>query len=349
MVAGVNLDMVGQDQDQCGSVFVIESPPAAMPSFAPDLLERLREEWMGEMPNLAGRMSYPLFRHTVSPFSGGSDHYILSDPSVGVPTPMLIQWPDKFYHTSEDTLDKVSSHMLAVVGGLAATYAYFVADARDRQVRWLGREMNARFRARLARSVQNSTTEGLAADRAEGLALIAARGERIARFSADRQREALRSLLRLAPGEGPLVETLCTEADEAARIEIERYRAALAQHARSLGLDVAQPPAQQAADEWDVQAAMLVPVRRFRGPVSTDSYSHMLTVQEKQEAWSWSKGLREHHEALGTLADYWADGRRTVAEIVDLVELETGQRNAELLIRHFRLLDRLGLMALESR
>ena len=40
MVAGINLDMVGQNQDLCGGVFIIEHTPAATPSFAADLLER---------------------------------------------------------------------------------------------------------------------------------------------------------------------------------------------------------------------------------------------------------------------------------------------------------------------
>ncbi len=60
MVAGLNLDMVGQDQQACGSIFVVERPPAAAPSFAADLLERLREAWMSEVPNLAARCE-PLF------------------------------------------------------------------------------------------------------------------------------------------------------------------------------------------------------------------------------------------------------------------------------------------------
>jgi hypothetical protein len=34
---------------------------------------------------------------------------------------MITQWPDKFYHTSTDTLDKVDSTMLARVGTIAAT------------------------------------------------------------------------------------------------------------------------------------------------------------------------------------------------------------------------------------
>ena len=46
MIAGVNLDMVGQDQDRCHSTFNIEQPPASMASFAPVLLARL---WDGLM------------------------------------------------------------------------------------------------------------------------------------------------------------------------------------------------------------------------------------------------------------------------------------------------------------
>ncbi len=34
LVAGLNLDMVGQDQEQCGSSLLVESPPEARPGFA---------------------------------------------------------------------------------------------------------------------------------------------------------------------------------------------------------------------------------------------------------------------------------------------------------------------------
>jgi hypothetical protein len=46
------------------------------------------------------------------------------------------------------------------------------------------------------------------------------------------------------------------------------------------------------------------------------------------------------------LAEYWADGRRSALEIVDLVEMETGIRDAELIVSRFEMLQRLGLMEL---
>jgi len=349
MVAGINLDMVGQNQELCGSVFIIEGTPAATPSFATDLLERLREEWMAQAETLSSSSAYPLFRHTVTPFSGGSDHYILSDPTVGVPTPMLIQWPDKFYHTSEDTLDKVDPRMLAVLGGLATTYVYFVANAGSREVDWLGHEMLARFKARLARSVQDLLTDALTTKNGEELAQATARLAKKTEFLADRQREAMRSLLRLAPEEKWLIRDLSQAVDHAVQQEIERANSALHRHAQQLGLPEipALPPKE--ADEWEKQAATMVPARLFRGPISPGAYMHQLTPQEKEEAYAWMKEYRRQYYGMSTVANYWADGKRTVAEIADLVELETGQRNMQLLVKHFRLLARLGLVALHSK
>ena len=81
-IAGLNLDMVGADQNLTGSAWQLVDLPQAGAAFADHLLSWLRE------PFLDGQ------RHEETPFSGGSDHYILSDPSVGIPCPMLIQWPD---------------------------------------------------------------------------------------------------------------------------------------------------------------------------------------------------------------------------------------------------------------
>jgi len=91
LVAGLNLDMVGQDQAQTGSVWLIERPPDAAASFAPDLLAHLRDRlpavkgMTDAAPTHTGIGAYPLYRQAETPFSGGSDHLILSDPDIGVP------------------------------------------------------------------------------------------------------------------------------------------------------------------------------------------------------------------------------------------------------------------------
>jgi aminopeptidase YwaD len=348
MVAGLNLDMVGESQDVCGSVFIVEGTPAAMPSFATDLLDRMREEWFGGAQSLSGTTSYPLFRHTVNPFSGGSDHYVLSDPTVGVPTPMLIQWPDKFWHTSSDTLDKVDPQMLGVLGGLATTYAYFLANAGRREAGWLGNEMLARFRARLAHVVQDALTDAVAAQDGEELSKARTRLIKQAEFARDREHEALRSLLRLAAAENALVTDLQDEADRVVDHELERAKAVLKWHVQELGLaDVPLSHGKEPDSSAD-EAATLVPGRLFPGPVSPGAYLHRLSAVEREEVHAWQKEHGTAYRGMATVANYWVDGKRTVAEIADLVELETGKRDVELLVRHYKLLAQLELMSLRT-
>jgi hypothetical protein len=44
------------------------------------------------------------------------------------------------------------------------------------------------------------------------------------------------------------------------------------------------------------------------------------------------------------MAEYWADGRRTALEITDLVEMESGIRDPELVVKCFELFHKLGLV-----
>ena len=134
-LAGLNLDMVGADQTQTGGQWELVDLPQAAASFADHLLAALREPFLNKI------------RHTETAFSVGSDHYILSDPTVGIPAPMIIHWPDKFYHTSEDTPEKVSPDSLAASGALAAVYAYWLATAGAAEAEWLGHWMVSRFTA----------------------------------------------------------------------------------------------------------------------------------------------------------------------------------------------------------
>jgi len=95
MIAGINLDMVGEDQAQTGSVLVLERPPDVSVSFVVDVVERLRSIIFDDIKDHTVSGGYSLMRYATTGFSGGSDHYIFSDPTVGVPMPMMNQWPDK--------------------------------------------------------------------------------------------------------------------------------------------------------------------------------------------------------------------------------------------------------------
>jgi aminopeptidase YwaD len=352
LVAGLNLDMVGEDQGQTGSSWLLERPPDAAASFAPVLLTWLRDE----MPGLKGMAdvspshtnlgAYPLYRQAEVPFSGGSDHLAFSDPTVGVPTPMLIQWPDRFYHTSADTPDRTDPHSLARAGALAAAYACWLATAGVEETRWLGYQMVARYKADVAEVAQAAITRALTTS--EGLTLarqVEALDRRLA-YLLERQKVALASLERLEPV-ACLVEDLQAEVVRATQHELSWAKDLVDLHAATLGLSGLPAVPEEEASEQEQEAAGLVPRRQVRGPIPFRSELGRLGAEER-EAWRRLTAEREGAEhTLTTLALYWADGARSVLDIADLVEMEAGVRDVELLLAYFRLLEKMGWVAFD--
>jgi len=341
-LAAINLDMVGQNQDLCGSVFLLEELPHAMPSFVNDLAARLREELTHEAKTWGGAGGYALFRYATTPFSGGSDHYILSDPTVGVPCPMIIQWPDRFYHTDQDTLDKVDPASLHRAGVLAATYTYFLANAHTPEAAWLGREMLARFKGRLATLVQEIITQAMADTQGDALARAIVNLRRKTAYYLERENLALASLQRISPSVD--VTGLQKEATDFAEREQVSGEAAIRAYAASSGMAEIPPLPPQAPDKWEAQAADIVPTRVFPGPVELRGFLPRLSPQERDEWYCYAKEHRQEVRHMAVLALYWADGKRNLLEIATAIEMETGTRNVEFLVRYFDLLRRLGLV-----
>jgi hypothetical protein len=131
LVAGLNLDMVGQEQEACGSTLLLEHPPCFAASFAEELLASIRTD---ALDRVGGS---PTLRIAEVAYSGGSDHAVYIDPAIGVPCPLLIQWPDRFYHSSHDTVDHTDPRSLSLAVRCAATYAGFLAAAGPVEHDWL--------------------------------------------------------------------------------------------------------------------------------------------------------------------------------------------------------------------
>jgi hypothetical protein len=313
-IAGLNLDMVGADQRQTGGAWELVSLPQAGAAFADHLLSWLRQPFVGEQ------------RIKETPFSAGSDHYILADPTVGIPAPMLNQWPDTFYHTSADTPDKVSPASLAGSGGLAAVYAYWLASAGAAEARWLGHLMAGRFAAaagqRAAAAVEAQPPQ------------FAADYRRASAFYLERMTAALGTLARLAPG---------LEADIAAwRAEV----AAAAAREDAWAADRLPVSAAEAEAAWRAEAAQLYPRRLHPGPIDLGMVAQTCGPELQQALWQLDDeaGTTLHDGAA--LLQYWADGAHTIADIADRVGWETGQAVGEVALRYFRLVAQTGLVAL---
>jgi len=328
-LAGLNLDMVGADQAQTGGQWELVDLPQAAASFADHLLAYLREPFLKNI------------RHTETVFSAGSDHYILSDPTVGIPAPMMIHWPDRFYHSSEDTPEKVSPDSLARSGALAAIYAYWLAMAAAAEAEWLGHWMVSRF----------STWAGRAAaevvEKVRGAATAAARHAAWVRyrknnaFRTDRMAAALSQLVRIDPGMRARVPAW-SERIAAVAAEEERWaRAALD------GL-VADGGTPSSGEPWMAEAARLIPQRKFPGPLDVSLILQADHPDLLPRLWSLNEAFGKMAHDYEPVLQYWADGRRTVAEIGELAWLELGREADEHTLAYFKLLAEAGLLQLSE-
>ena len=138
------MDMTGEDTSRTGGTFLIEkeADPSAVWTRPSDphtewgASEVKAESLKGSLLNdLHDAICRRRARDTgwivrMNPYEGGSDHTAFREAGV----PSLLNWhfTDRFYHSNQDTLDKVSADEMRNVGIAVATSAWLLASANER-------------------------------------------------------------------------------------------------------------------------------------------------------------------------------------------------------------------------
>jgi len=348
MIAAINLDMVGENQSKTASSFIIERTPESTSSFVNSLIETIFKEIKGEIKNLGGSGKYASFRHTVTPFSGGSDHYIYSDPTVDIPCPMIIQWPDKYWHTSYDTMDKVDPDMLRKAALLTATYAYTIANAGEATALWLTSEIYNNEKQHLLERLQSNIIETV--NRQENITENLRFLDKQVRYWIERAGKAILSVKTIAPDSIVLDETInlfLDELEKSVTSQLEIEKKVLENLIDSSGGKI-ESSMDKPTEEMKEEANRMVPKRVYRGPVSTRNWVHKLSQEDREAFRKFGKKF-EDERMMGTLGLYWTDGKRSIKEINELVELETGRSNLEYLLGYYKFLEKMKLVKITNR
>ena len=143
-VASIDLDMVGEDQRQCGGPLIVERSPDHHPHFLNAVVEHALDALPDRTRSYSGAVAVRTWTWQATPFVGASDHALFADRGIGVPAVQLGHWPDRFNHSSADTIDKVDGDELrraATVAGAAALFLSSVerhdeASLEDIVFRW---------------------------------------------------------------------------------------------------------------------------------------------------------------------------------------------------------------------
>ena len=203
------LDMTGEDTSRTGGTFLIErqADPAAVwtrPSdphsewgASPVKAESLKGSLLNDLHLAVCRRRSAETGWIVrsNPYEGGSDHTVFREARI----PSLLNWhfTDRYYHTNQDTADKVSADEMRHVGVSVATSAWLLASAADADA------------LAVAALIEEAALARLSLEREQGARLIAGAEDRRDAESRERAvmaawrkwyREALDSVLRLPVG-----------------------------------------------------------------------------------------------------------------------------------------------------
>ncbi len=154
----INLDMVGGSEDRGGSTIMVVRTPLSRFSLVSGLLEYFIKEANSGGEGFSPE-PLPLLKVRSYSYTMGSDHDIFN--FFGVPSVMPITWPDRFYHSSEDSIEKISKASLEVIGKAVLATALALAKAEKEELQRFARGYAMKYLGEISIERETETTEKL--------------------------------------------------------------------------------------------------------------------------------------------------------------------------------------------
>jgi hypothetical protein len=298
-----------------GTEYTFHLNPHVASSFTDALVLRIANAYLSSVEPgsdlLAGRPWH------WEPYAPGTDSY-LSDPTIGVPT----VWPYSgtgviSHHNTADRPDTVDPRSLRDLSAMIAIYIYFIAAADEQQIPWLVNITLDRAMEEVSVATSRSLDSALShQDASDGI-------ERID-YEVERGQRAIQSVLRLAPEEHRTsllnsLHPLCERLRAFGNLQKERLQSAGIQ------------PQSAASGPQQTEAAHIIVKRKRPGSIPLDDLPQDQWDGYPSGAWA----------TVPTLALYWCDGKRDLAEVIRLIQLEAGPTSFDF-IGYFRFLERHG-------
>jgi aminopeptidase YwaD len=331
-LANINMDMVGEWLTLNKAYMRLMRTTYGQPHFINDVMENYYR-YVGEANNeriqnrsgfykVPNRIVAPTgadepFYYSIETHYGASDHMVFNDWGVQVPGVMMIVWPDQWYHTSGDRIDKSDPTQMKRVAVIGAAAAYTVASADDDMAIRLAGEIASNGTQRLghqfiiAQELLNGATVDNLADQYK-LARAHVLGTVMA------EKETLESVLQLAQDEGQVGDYV-EEMQGAVDAIGEAHLQALETHMEAAAARLGTPPAQPRQTDLEREASRIVP--RQTALVKRDGYGgtrqHLETVSEEVLSQYPSQGINTSE------LQHLIDGRHSALDIKVMLDAQS--------------------------
>jgi hypothetical protein len=314
-IAGMCIDSPAGFQNLAGTEFNWVLNPQSATSFVDAFVVRLAEEYfpMVDRP----------FRW--SEYTSGTDND-LGESMINIPTVAPRGGHGiTAHHTSFDTPNQVDPDSLRDLSVMNAAYAYFIASAGPEQMRWMAQLAVSRGYDQINAAIVNSLDQIAVAQNADSLGRLLYWETARVDYNLMRESKAVMHAADLSQEVAGLASF--------AAAQKKRIESAVQQRAAELHLGTIKP----SVPKMNPEAEKIVVRRKKMGTITMEDIA---------------PSQREGYPVAAfwgptTAALYWCDGKRNLAEVIKLTELEMGQSNFDW-VGYFKFLQQHGYVEFVS-
>lgn len=306
----INMDMIGGKQDGFYGPITITKTHKGLKSPINSIAAYVLNECRQQVPALFGG-KVPLVNSILSEYTGGSDHTVFCDMTIGIPCVMLGQWPDKYYHTSSDTLECVDPNVLAFSTSVATMYVYTLSN------------------------FDQNTYQKVLFDH------IHLMNEDLKNIYQNDKEFAYARMVHTVEYYRDSMENFKTLAD----IDISKEK----EHLYKLGLELIDMLQVEKKEITLPEKNSVVPLRKFVGPIDKISSYASLSDENKLAIEEYNKIAGKYGFAGMMMEESilrYIDGKRTLHDIQKEIILEDGKADTDFIQAYCTLLEKLNLIEL---
>jgi hypothetical protein len=353
-VAVINMDMVGENQELCGSTFRITRTPDSTSSYLNDLLESclgfmlahgfnrddINEDLQNAFAGISPFGSRDNWKAEMIPYSGGSDHAVFMGGVINIPATMFGSWPDYFYHSSGDTPDKSDPTQLkrAIVCGALAAASLATMNGQT-GLSYL--QTMASFGSQRLDQAAGNAFEFLESSELRGEDLKEALN--ILQQRALRETEALGSIQLLLPNDAMVLSRV-----DQLRADTQSHLDLATAHIRNYYTHLCQikgiKPESVELTDGEKMATTLVPLRNSAFPGNIDGEYIAMRLEDKRlpAVQTRLSGLQRYEVAA------FINGQRNILEIRNAVSAETRPAKLSDVISYIKMLESIDLVSIQQ-
>ena len=356
----INMDMVGEYLSKNKAFMELMRTTYGNPHYINDVVENYyRFVGEGNRERIQNRSSFfkvphrivapsgadEPFYYSIETHYGSSDHEIFNDWSVDVPGVMMIAWPDQWYHTSGDRVDKADPTQLKRVVVIGAASAYTIANADDDMAVKIAGEITSNASRRLGHQFAVAL-ETMNQAAKENFSDAYKEAQNCINAATDNEIATLASVLELA-NDRKKVGVYVTKMQKSVRQIAKTHLSTLATHMKTVAIHLNTKPARVTLTKEEKRAAKIIPEQTAKvkemGYAGFRGVFELINKIPREEKDKYPYNRRE----VGSTSELQAliNGGRSVLDIRNALDAQyPGQVKLQSVMNYLQILKLAGLV-----